>query len=168
VLAALINTIAKNNKINNILDIGAGQAYLSSVLAYQHNLRVLGVDCNEIQICGASTRNEYIKRALAFNNAKKKKASEEKILNENNKIDDDEKTIDDNNNTTNNNKEQIGKLYMCNRLVTENDTFSSLIEEITKHEEIINPQESWLTCGLRKYIMKYHFTNIYILASIIN
>eukprot|EP00833_Pecoramyces_ruminatium_P017907 jgi/Orpsp1_1/1191939/evm.model.d7180000089520.1 len=67
ILAALINTVAKSNHINNILDIGAGQAYLSSVLAYQHNLRVLGVDCNDIQICGASTRNEYIKRALAFN-----------------------------------------------------------------------------------------------------
>jgi len=147
VLAALINTIAKNNKINNILDIGAGQAYLSSVLAYQHNLRVLGVDCNEIQICGASTRNEYIKRALAFNSAKKKKATENDAINENNEIDD-EKSIDDNNNNNNNNKKQIGKLYMCNRLVTENDTFSSLIEEITKHEEIIDPQESWLTCGL--------------------
>jgi len=115
----------------------------------------LGVDCNEIQICGASTRNEYIKRALAFNNAKKsKKVNEEIPLNENNKreidSDYDKKKKGNKKPIDTNAEEQIGKLYMCNRLVTENDTFSSLIEEITKHEEIIDPQESWLTCGLRK------------------
>ncbi|ORX48946.1 hypothetical protein BCR36DRAFT_354053, partial [Piromyces finnis] len=135
ILASLIHNVAKSNNINNILDIGAGQAYLSSVLAYQHNLRVLGVDCNDIQICGASTRNEYIKRALAFDNSKKNKETE---CNENNK--EEEANIES--------EKKIGKLYMCNRLVTENDTFASLIEEITKHEEIIDPNESWLTCGL--------------------
>jgi len=48
---------------------------------------------------------------------------------------------------------------MCNRLVTENDTFASLIEEITKHEEIIDPKESWLTCGLRNVLI-YIYTHI--------
>ncbi|ORX80574.1 hypothetical protein BCR32DRAFT_293758 [Anaeromyces robustus] len=159
ILAALINTIAKSNHINNILDIGAGQAYLSSVLAYQHNLRVLGVDCNEIQICGASTRNEYIKRALAHNENKNtnndKNENENENENENkdkinNNInnDNDNNDDDDNNNNYQSKKKKIGKLYMCNRLVTENDTFASLIEEITKHEEIIDPHETWLTCGL--------------------
>jgi len=160
ILASLINTVAKSNHINNILDIGAGQAYLSSVLAYQHNLRVLGVDCNEIQICGASTRNEYIKRALTYNKSKNSNETNiEKMNNDNDKNetenesknkssnitnDDDEK----NNNHQQSREKKIGKLYMCNRLVTENDTFASLIEEITKHEEIIDSHETWLTCGL--------------------
>ncbi|ORY47559.1 hypothetical protein LY90DRAFT_671192 [Neocallimastix californiae] len=145
ILAALINKVAKSNHINNILDIGAGQAYLSSVLAYQHNLRVLGVDCDQIQICGASTRNEYIKRALAFNS---KKNENDGNYNDENYSTNENENENENKSDSNEKEKQIGKLYMCNRLVTENDTFASLIEEITKHEEIIDPKESWLTCGL--------------------
>ncbi|KAH7057490.1 methyltransferase domain-containing protein [Linnemannia elongata] len=46
---------AKEHSIGSVIDLGAGQGYLSRVLAFQHQLCVLGVDSNTIQTCGAQT-----------------------------------------------------------------------------------------------------------------
>ncbi|KAI1290659.1 hypothetical protein EDD11_009117 [Mortierella claussenii] len=55
ILSGLIAAYAKDHAISSVIDLGAGQGYLSRVLAFQHQLCVLGVDSNTIQTCGAQT-----------------------------------------------------------------------------------------------------------------
>ncbi|KAL0090714.1 methyltransferase domain-containing protein [Phycomyces blakesleeanus] len=51
-MSALIQSVAKPQEYS-VLDLGAGQGYLSRALALHYNLQVLGVDMSEIQTRGA-------------------------------------------------------------------------------------------------------------------
>ncbi|KAI9009001.1 methyltransferase domain-containing protein [Phycomyces nitens] len=51
-MSALIQSVAKPQGFS-VLDLGAGQGYLSRALALHYNLQVLGVDMSEIQTRGA-------------------------------------------------------------------------------------------------------------------
>ncbi|KAF9420290.1 hypothetical protein BGZ94_009169 [Podila epigama] len=55
ILSGLMAAYSKEHGIGSVIDLGAGQGYLSRVLAFQHQLCVLGVDSNTIQTCGAQT-----------------------------------------------------------------------------------------------------------------
>ncbi|KAK3842753.1 MAG: methyltransferase domain-containing protein [Linnemannia gamsii] len=64
---------AKEHSIGSVIDLGAGQGYLSRVLAFQHQLCVLGVDSNTIQTCGAQTTQKRTEK-LFVNKSKMKNA----------------------------------------------------------------------------------------------
>ncbi|ORY96194.1 methyltransferase domain-domain-containing protein [Syncephalastrum racemosum] len=63
-MGELINQVAKERGISNILDLGSGQGYLARVLAYQHGLNVLAVDKSEVQIRGAEKFDSRISRGF--------------------------------------------------------------------------------------------------------
>ncbi|KAF9999465.1 Methyltransferase-like protein 25 [Entomortierella chlamydospora] len=73
ILSGLIASYAKEHSIRSVIDLGAGQGYLSRVLAFQHQLCVLGVDSNTIQTCGAQTTQKRTERL--FRNKTKQKGS---------------------------------------------------------------------------------------------
>ncbi|KAF9346785.1 Methyltransferase-like protein 25 [Mortierella sp. AD094] len=73
ILSGLIALYAKEHSIRSVIDLGAGQGYLSRVLAFQHQLCVLGVDSNTIQTCGAQTTQKRTERL--FRNKTKPKGS---------------------------------------------------------------------------------------------
>ncbi|TPX60411.1 hypothetical protein PhCBS80983_g01780 [Powellomyces hirtus] len=64
-LAALINKLAEQSAITDIMDLGAGQGYLDAVLAYSYCHTVIGVDDDEIQTCGAKRRSALIDKRFA-------------------------------------------------------------------------------------------------------
>jgi len=53
ILSMLIKHVAEATDMTSIIDLGAGQGYLSRTLALQHGMHVLAVDADEIQTCGA-------------------------------------------------------------------------------------------------------------------
>ncbi|KAK9710619.1 hypothetical protein K7432_008323 [Basidiobolus ranarum] len=62
-LTGFVETIAKQHSVRKVVDVGAGQGYLSCMLACECNFDVIAVDNNEIQTCGAKKRvNDIIKR----------------------------------------------------------------------------------------------------------
>ncbi|KAI8393825.1 methyltransferase domain-containing protein [Radiomyces spectabilis] len=64
---ALIEQIARKQHVASVVDLGAGQGYLSRALAYQHRLKVLAVDSSEVQTCGAKKFNaKAMKGGKAF------------------------------------------------------------------------------------------------------
>ncbi|TPX65102.1 hypothetical protein SpCBS45565_g05372 [Spizellomyces sp. 'palustris'] len=63
-LASIIRTLSHTQHISHILDLGAGQGYLSSVLAYQYSLNVLAIDGSSSQIAGGRRRAENIQKRL--------------------------------------------------------------------------------------------------------
>lgn len=71
ILSGLIASYAKEHEIGSVIDLGAGQGYLSRVLAFQHQLCVLGVDSNTIQTCGAQTTQKRTEK-LFVNKSKLK------------------------------------------------------------------------------------------------
>ncbi|CAO3612872.1 unnamed protein product [Cunninghamella blakesleeana] len=52
-MSALMMSIGKNENINSVIDLGAGQGYLSRTMAYQYDFQVIAVDESEVQTCGA-------------------------------------------------------------------------------------------------------------------
>ncbi|KAF9433824.1 Methyltransferase-like protein 25 [Entomortierella beljakovae] len=74
ILSGLIASYAKDHNIRSVIDLGAGQGYLSRVLAFQHQLCVLGVDSNTIQTCGAQTTQKRTER-LFLNKTRSKISS---------------------------------------------------------------------------------------------
>ncbi|KAI9594792.1 methyltransferase domain-containing protein [Syncephalis fuscata] len=52
-LAWIIDELSQLHKIDQIVDLGAGQGYLSRSLTYQYGLNVLAVDADDVQTCGA-------------------------------------------------------------------------------------------------------------------
>ncbi|KAI9303097.1 methyltransferase domain-containing protein [Cunninghamella echinulata] len=52
-MGALILNIGKDEDINSVIDLGAGQGYLSRTMAYQYDFQVIAVDESEVQTCGA-------------------------------------------------------------------------------------------------------------------
>lgn len=52
-MGALIQQLGNHEHINSVVDLGAGQGYLSRMLAYQYDFQVIAVDESEVQTCGA-------------------------------------------------------------------------------------------------------------------
>lgn len=63
-MTPVIKQLAKDHHIESIMDLGAGQGYLSRSLAYRSNLKVLAVDSSEVQTCGAKRFDERIIKHL--------------------------------------------------------------------------------------------------------
>jgi hypothetical protein len=57
-MSPVIKEMAKKNAISSIVDLGAGQGYLSRTLAFKSNLKVLAVDSSTVQTCGAKRFDE--------------------------------------------------------------------------------------------------------------
>lgn len=51
---------ARNQKKLCVIDAGDGKGYLSTRLSLEHNLKVLGVDCNPVNTKGAIARSEKL------------------------------------------------------------------------------------------------------------
>lgn len=62
-MTPVIKKIAADHQVESIVDLGAGQGYLSRSLAFKNNLKVLAVDSSEIQTCGAK---KFDDRAVKF------------------------------------------------------------------------------------------------------
>ncbi|KAI8082960.1 methyltransferase domain-containing protein [Halteromyces radiatus] len=52
-MGPLIDKVAKDNHIGHVIDLGAGQGYLSRTMAFQYDLQVMAIDGSEVQTCGA-------------------------------------------------------------------------------------------------------------------
>ncbi|KAJ3213928.1 hypothetical protein HDU67_002292 [Dinochytrium kinnereticum] len=52
--------IQPGEKTLGVLDLGAGQGYLDSVLTFQYNRLVIGVDDDTVQTCGAKRRTDKL------------------------------------------------------------------------------------------------------------
>ncbi|KAI9231748.1 MAG: hypothetical protein BYD32DRAFT_430036 [Podila humilis] len=84
ILSGLMASYSKEHGIGSVIDLGAGQGYLSRVLAFQHQLCVLGVDSNTIQTCGAQTTQKRTEKLFVNktrnkqNSAKKKEKKQAK------------------------------------------------------------------------------------------
>ncbi|KAI9488371.1 methyltransferase domain-containing protein [Zychaea mexicana] len=52
-MSTVVQRVASRRELGSIMDLGAGQGYLSRTLAFQHKLHVLAVDGSEVQTCGA-------------------------------------------------------------------------------------------------------------------
>ncbi|CAI2175487.1 16873_t:CDS:2 [Funneliformis geosporum] len=66
ILSNLIASLANENKISSIIDLGAGQGYLSRVLAYTHNLCVFAIDASNVQTCGAQKYQFRTEKSLGL------------------------------------------------------------------------------------------------------
>lgn len=49
-----------HRKSLNVIDAGDGKGYLSTRLSLEHKIKVLGVDCNPINVNGALVRSERL------------------------------------------------------------------------------------------------------------
>ncbi|KAJ3331546.1 hypothetical protein HDU76_002862 [Blyttiomyces sp. JEL0837] len=104
IMAALINDLADREGITCVMDLGAGQGYLDSVLSFQYDKVVIGVDDDEVQTCGAKRRSE----ALLRNLYKPKSVAER------------------------GGKGVKGQMYHINRRVDASESFASLLAEVRK------------------------------------
>lgn len=57
-MTPVIKTMANEHDIASVVDLGAGQGYLSRSIAYKSNIKVLAIDSSEIQTCGAKKFDE--------------------------------------------------------------------------------------------------------------
>ncbi|KAI8364399.1 methyltransferase domain-containing protein [Blakeslea trispora] len=64
-MTPVIQRIASSQQVESVVDLGAGQGYLSRSLAFRSNLKVLAVDSSEIQTCGAKKFDERIMKKLS-------------------------------------------------------------------------------------------------------
>ncbi|KAI8895194.1 methyltransferase domain-containing protein [Globomyces pollinis-pini] len=64
-ISSKINDIAVKNKITHILDLGAGQGYLSSALAFQYHYHVIAIDRDMHQTAGGAHRANRIANLYA-------------------------------------------------------------------------------------------------------
>ncbi|KAG0340884.1 Methyltransferase-like protein 25 [Podila humilis] len=75
ILSGLMASYSKEHGIGSVIDLGAGQGYLSRVLAFQHQLCVLGVDSNTIQTCGAQTTQKRTEKLFVNKSRNKQNAA---------------------------------------------------------------------------------------------
>lgn len=61
-LAAVIANDCSQNGVKHVLDLGAGQGYLSRILKFQYGLHVLAVDFDQLQTCGAQRIDDRYKQ----------------------------------------------------------------------------------------------------------
>ncbi|KAI9268152.1 methyltransferase domain-containing protein [Phascolomyces articulosus] len=59
-MSTVIQRVANRRQLESVMDLGAGQGYLSRTLAYQHDLHVLAVDGSEVQTCGAKWFDQHL------------------------------------------------------------------------------------------------------------
>ena len=52
-MGPFVANVASDAKVQHVVDLGAGQGYLSRMLAFQHDLVVMAVDGSATQTCGA-------------------------------------------------------------------------------------------------------------------
>lgn len=57
-MTPVIQAMADQYHVASVVDLGAGQGYLSRSVAYKSNLKVLAIDSSEIQTCGAKKFDE--------------------------------------------------------------------------------------------------------------
>ncbi|XP_051464950.1 probable methyltransferase-like protein 25 isoform X2 [Apus apus] len=62
VMSELVDKLANNFGIKQVIDIGSGKGYLSSFLSMQYNLKVYGIDSSNINTNGALERNRKLKK----------------------------------------------------------------------------------------------------------
>uniref|UniRef100_A0A7N1A434 Methyltransferase domain-containing protein n=1 Tax=Kalanchoe fedtschenkoi TaxID=63787 RepID=A0A7N1A434_KALFE len=65
VLSAIVDSIARSVKAQTIVDVGAGQGYLSQVLAFQYDLSVIAIDASSHHAKVAEARAERIRKHYA-------------------------------------------------------------------------------------------------------
>ncbi|KAI8138487.1 methyltransferase domain-containing protein [Fennellomyces sp. T-0311] len=58
-MSTIVKRVADRRDLTSVMDLGAGQGYLSRTLAYRHNLHVLAVDGSEVQTCGAKRFDKH-------------------------------------------------------------------------------------------------------------
>lgn len=61
IMSAVANAMATNTKCSHVVDIGGGKGYLSSMLALEHNLKVLSIDASKVNSDGAMKRTIKLK-----------------------------------------------------------------------------------------------------------
>ncbi|GLG94330.1 Methyltransferase-like protein 25 [Gryllus bimaculatus] len=61
-MSQVVAAISGVSGSSHIVDVGSGKGYLSSMLALQHGLRVLGVDSSQINTHGAAKRSEKLQK----------------------------------------------------------------------------------------------------------
>lgn len=54
IMSQFVADVASSSNTSLIVDIGSGKGYLTSVLALQHGLKILGMDCSRVNIKGAA------------------------------------------------------------------------------------------------------------------
>ncbi|KAF0306511.1 Methyltransferase-like protein 25 [Amphibalanus amphitrite] len=62
-MAATVAHLAATGGVGQVVDLGSGKGYLSSMLALQHGLDVLAVEANEVHSHGAQKVNANIKKS---------------------------------------------------------------------------------------------------------
>ncbi|RUP45261.1 hypothetical protein BC936DRAFT_148397 [Jimgerdemannia flammicorona] len=86
ILSGLIAQVSKETGVSSVIDLGAGQGYLSRALAFQHDLHVLAIDSCSVQTCGAQRYQEMAQKALGKPGQKRKQSSSTARPNEENNI----------------------------------------------------------------------------------
>ncbi|RUS28324.1 methyltransferase domain-containing protein [Jimgerdemannia flammicorona] len=86
ILSGLIAQVSKETGVSSVIDLGAGQGYLSRALAFQHDLHVLAIDSCSVQTCGAQRYQEMAQKALGKPSQKRKQSSSTARPNEENNI----------------------------------------------------------------------------------
>ncbi|CAM9994454.1 unnamed protein product [Bubo scandiacus] len=61
-MSELVDSIANYCGIKQVIDIGSGKGYLSSLLSMQYNLKVYGIDSSNTNTNGAHERNRKLKK----------------------------------------------------------------------------------------------------------
>ena len=67
-MAALVAATAKAQEVEHVVDIGCGKGYLSTLLASQHGLSVLGIEQSANTAAAASERTESVRKRLPKSN----------------------------------------------------------------------------------------------------
>lgn len=66
-LASIVSSVAQDTETNTIIDVGAGQGYLSQVLSFQYQLSVIAIDASSHHGRITDARAERIKKHYAAN-----------------------------------------------------------------------------------------------------
>lgn len=62
IVSAITNFLCRNSESSlTVVDIGGGKGYLSSLLAMEYKLKVIGVDSNQTNTHGAAKRDLKLK-----------------------------------------------------------------------------------------------------------
>ncbi|KAI9363958.1 methyltransferase domain-containing protein [Zopfochytrium polystomum] len=144
VLAGLVHSVAEEFGIDLVMDLGAGQGYLDSVLCYQYGKIVIGVDDDQVQTCGAKRRSN---RLLEQYGMTKTRAAMSLTAPHPSGL----------NVPENGANASCGRMFHINRRVSHAESFASLLSEVVPTMEASMEtanaynsklKEGWLLCGL--------------------
>lgn len=87
-MSQIIKSVADQQGVSSVIDLGSGQGYLSRALAFDYGLEVLAVDMSEVQTQGALRFDQKALKSLANNSTEQEqlpnlKHVTEKITSEN-------------------------------------------------------------------------------------